>query len=194
MLSETLQQAIDQYAIGRKIRRLRIAKQMGLADLGQHTGLSPALLSKLENAKAVPTIPTLTKIALAFGVGLEHFFERERGAPVEVVRSDDRIRLPEPVRRGSPSYHFECLDFAATERRMSAYVAEFNAASADEPQPHSHVGEELIYVMQGELEVVFHEHSVVLRQGDSAWFEASHAHAYRRASGARTVAIIVTAP
>ncbi len=49
---------------------------MGLVELGKHTGLSPAMLSKLERGKLFRTLPTLMRIAMVFGVGLEHFFTR----------------------------------------------------------------------------------------------------------------------
>jgi len=48
MLSQTMTSGLNHYAIGSKIRRLRLRKSMGLAELGKHTSLSPALLSKLE--------------------------------------------------------------------------------------------------------------------------------------------------
>jgi transcriptional regulator with XRE-family HTH domain len=51
MLSETLADGLKTYAIGEKIRALRLRKKMGLVELGQHTGLSPALLSKIERGK-----------------------------------------------------------------------------------------------------------------------------------------------
>jgi transcriptional regulator with XRE-family HTH domain len=47
MLSETLITALQGYAIGPKIRRLRLRKKLGLVQLGEHTGLSPAMLSKM---------------------------------------------------------------------------------------------------------------------------------------------------
>jgi transcriptional regulator with XRE-family HTH domain len=74
MLSATLQEALQGYAIGEKVRALRLKKKMGLVELGQHTGLSPALLSKIERGRLFPTLPTLLRIALVFSVGLEFFF------------------------------------------------------------------------------------------------------------------------
>lgn len=50
------------------MRGLRLKKSMGLVQLGKHTGLSPAMLSKLENGRLVPTIPTLLRIAMVFSV------------------------------------------------------------------------------------------------------------------------------
>ena len=51
---------------------------MGLVELGKHTGLSAALLSKLERDKLYPTLPTLLRIAMVFSVGLDYFFTDER--------------------------------------------------------------------------------------------------------------------
>ena len=47
VISETLQKGLAQYSIGEKLRALRLKKKKGLVELGQHTGLSPALLSKI---------------------------------------------------------------------------------------------------------------------------------------------------
>jgi transcriptional regulator with XRE-family HTH domain len=70
MLSATLEAGLSDYAIGAKIRALRLKKKMGLVELGRHSGLSPALLSKLERGRLFPTLPTLLRIALVFSVGL----------------------------------------------------------------------------------------------------------------------------
>jgi DNA-binding XRE family transcriptional regulator len=53
---------------------LRLKKKMRLVELARHTGLSAAMLSKLERGLLFPTLPTLLRIALVFGVGLDHFF------------------------------------------------------------------------------------------------------------------------
>ena len=93
MLSDTLANGLEAYRIGPKIRELRRRKSMGLVHLGEHTGLSSGMLSKIERGQLFPTLPTLLRIALVFGVGLDHFFvEAEK-------RSDDGGRPQE----GSPS-------------------------------------------------------------------------------------------
>ncbi|MBK6765089.1 MAG: helix-turn-helix transcriptional regulator [bacterium] len=70
---DTLTPYLAQYSLGEKIRRLRLRKNLGLVELGRHTGLSAAMLSKLENNHVVPTLQTLSRIALVFSVGLDHF-------------------------------------------------------------------------------------------------------------------------
>src|SRR6187399_2429981 len=96
MLSKTLQDGLNDYRIGATIRTLRLKKKIGLVELGKHTGLSPALLSKVERGRLFPALPTLLRIALVFGVGLEFFFAGARENPlVAVVRKDQRVRLPD---------------------------------------------------------------------------------------------------
>src|SRR5438445_7621031 len=122
MLSPTLQKGLSEYTIGAKIRSLRLKKKLGLVEVGKHTGLSPALLSKIERGSLFPTLPTLLRIAMVFGVGLDHFFvESEDRRLVAVTRKKDRLRLPSQPAEEAPSYFFESLDFPVTDRRVNIF-------------------------------------------------------------------------
>src|SRR6187397_154459 len=113
MLSATLNSGLTAYGIGGKIRTLRLKKKMGLVELGKHTGLSPALLSKIERGRLFPTLPTLLRIALVFSVGLEFFISGARDKPlVAIVRKAERVQLPDRPGAGTVMYQFESLDFA----------------------------------------------------------------------------------
>ena len=59
MLSDTLTNELERYAIGPRIKALRLKKKLGLVQLAAHTGLSPAMLSKIERGQMFPTLPTL---------------------------------------------------------------------------------------------------------------------------------------
>ena len=191
MLSETLTTALEGYAIGPKVRRLRLRKKLGLVQLGEHTGLSPALLSKIERGHLFPTLPTLLRIALVFGVGLDHFFKEDGDRPVHaVVRKADRIRLPDKAGRASPAYHFESLDYPVSERKLNGYYVEIE--SEDEPsEPHEHPGAEVIYVLRGELVVNLEGEDFALGEGDSMYFDSAHPHSYRRQGPAPCAAVVV---
>ncbi len=194
MLSATLQQGLGEYGVGAKLRALRLKKKMGLVELGTHTGLSPALLSKLERGLLFPTLPTLLRIALVFSVGLEFFFAGSREQPlVAVVRKRDRVALPDRPGARSISYRFESLDFPATERRFNSFVAEFFAVAVESLRRHDHPGVEFIYALQGTLSVHIGEVEHVLHAGDSMYFDATVPHAYRRSAGRTCRAVVVTA-
>ena len=193
MLSATLQEGLERYAIGDKIRALRLKKKIGLVELGRHTGLSPALLSKIERGRLFPTLPTLLRIAFVFSVDLHYFFAGPRERPVlAVVRRKDRVRLPETPGRGPASYAFESLDFPAGERKFNAYYAEFRQIASDALRPHEHAGVEFIYLLKGTLHVRVGAEEHVLRAGDSMYFDSTVPHGYRRAGGTCS-AIVVTA-
>jgi len=140
MLSETLTDGLNRYKIGQKVRNMRLDKKLALTELGDHTGLSTAMLSKIERGQLFPTLPTLLRIALVFGIGLDHFFvERPTKRLVSVARKGERIRLPDQVKEFPPSYLFESLDFAVTDRKMDAFLATFPAQSK-RSKPHHHDG------------------------------------------------------
>jgi transcriptional regulator with XRE-family HTH domain len=170
-----------------------LKKKIGLVDLGKHTGLSPALLSKIERGRLFPTLPTLLRIALVFGVGLEFFFAGAREEPlVAVARKRERVELPErPGTRDVP-YRFASLDYPATERRFNCYHAEFFPLAPEKLRPHDHAGVEFIYVIDGVLTVHMKEQEYALEAGDAIYFDSTIPHAYRRSGGRKCSAVVVT--
>src|SRR5215207_4536303 len=116
MLSATLQEGLKSYAIGPKVRAIRLKKKMGLVELGRHTGLSPGMLSKIERGQLFPTLPTLLRIALVFSVGLEYFFTPDRSKPVVgVSRHQERLRFPEKQGARDVVFEFQSLDYPVVQ-------------------------------------------------------------------------------
>jgi quercetin dioxygenase-like cupin family protein/DNA-binding XRE family transcriptional regulator len=192
MESETITNGLKTYAIGSKLRRLRLRKSMGLVELSRHTGLSPALLSKLERDLMHPTLPTLLRIAMVFSVGLEYFFNPEPKPVLEIVRKKDRLRFPDSAGSAHPSYYFESLDFPVSNRALNSYMAEFEPVAAERMRLHEHPGVELIYVFSGKLELCTGDAAYELSEGDSVYFDSSVLHGYRRIGSKRTTALVVT--
>ncbi|MCY4122694.1 MAG: XRE family transcriptional regulator [Acidobacteria bacterium] len=192
-LTETLQNGLDRYGIGPKVRELRVSKRMGLVELGAHTGLSAALLSKIERGRMYPTLPTLLRIALVFSVGLDYFFRHDEPA-VTVVRRADRVRLPERMGSGDIAYHFESLDFRAEKRRMNSYLGEFEARPVEDVRLHKHDGAEFVYVLEGTLGLYVRDGEETLAVGDAAYLDATVLHGYRRVSAEPCRALVVTVP
>lgn len=193
-MTDTLADSLTSYRIGPKIRALRLAKGLGLAQLGEHSGLSAGMISKIERGQLFPTLPTLMRVALVFGVRLEHFFANE-GAPVlEVVRKADRIRLPNAP-QGVPSFLFESLDFPVSDKAIESYLAEF-PARRKASEPHCHGGAEMIYVLEGEVELLIHDTGHRLAKGDSIYFDSGFDHSYRGVSDepAKAIVVVTSAP
>jgi transcriptional regulator with XRE-family HTH domain len=194
-LSQMLTDGLDALGIGRKIRDLRVGRKLGLVELGRHSGLSAALLSKIERGKMYPTLPTLLRISLVFGVALDHFFARDDRA-FAVVRERDRQRFPEKAGASPGSFHFEALDYSATGRKLNAYLAEFRAVAVDDVKLHRHAGAEFIYVLEGKLGLYIRHEETTLAKGDSVYFDSSQQHGYRRVgrNACRALVAIATGP
>ena len=192
MASDTITKGLNKYAIGGKLRRLRLRKSMGLVELSKHTGLSPALLSKLERNVMYPTLPTLLRIAMVFSVGLEYFFNPEPRPVLEVVRKKDRLRFPESPESDHVAYYFESLDFPVPGRALNSYLAEFQPVKAEHRRCHEHEGIEFLYVLAGRLELTVGEDKHGLAEGDAIYFDSSVQHGYRRIGARRATALVVT--
>jgi mannose-6-phosphate isomerase-like protein (cupin superfamily) len=150
--------------------------------------------SRKSRGRLFPTLPTLLRIALVFGVGLEYFFAGAREKPlVAVTRKSERVELPERPGARDAAYRFASLDYAATERRFNCYYAEFLPAAPEKLRPHDHAGVECIYVMEGTLSMHMNGEEHALEAGDAVYFDATIPHAYRRSGGRLCSAVVVTA-
>jgi transcriptional regulator with XRE-family HTH domain len=119
MLSPTLKEGLKAYAIGPKVRGLRLKKKVGLVELGRHTGLSPAMLSKIERGQLFPTLPTLPRIA-----GVQHRTRlllhggQGRAGRRHCPASRAAALSGKPGARDA-AYEFESLDYPAVQRLPS---------------------------------------------------------------------------
>jgi quercetin dioxygenase-like cupin family protein len=165
---------------------------MGLTELSKHTGLSPALLSKLERDLMHPTLPTLLRISMVFSVGLEHFFNPDPKPVLEVIRRKERLRFPDTPGASSANYHFESLDFRVENRKLNAFYAEFEDVQPSDVRRHQHPGVEFLYLFSGKLALNIGEEEIELGEGDSTYFDCSVLHGYRRIGSKRAAALVVT--
>jgi transcriptional regulator with XRE-family HTH domain len=191
--TDVIEESIRPFAIGEKLRSLRLRKSMGLAQLAAHTGLSAAMLSKLENARLVPTLPTLVRIALVFNVGLDYFFtDMRKRHIVAISRKDERIKFPADAKPKDAAYDFESLNFRANERKLDAFLAHFHHVPPANITPHYHPGVEFLYIIDGGLEISIGTETYQLSEGDAIYFDSVQKHSYRSRGPGQCTAIVVT--
>src|SRR5512145_3558481 len=91
---DNIREEVKELQIGLKIRRLRQERRMTLQDLADATGLSKPLLSQIENEQVIPPLSTLLRIAKAFKVQLQTFFQEEGSSEKCIlVRAGESRRL-----------------------------------------------------------------------------------------------------
>ncbi len=191
--ASVVQESLRPYAIADKLRTLRLRRSMGLTQLAEHTGFSTAMLSRLENGRLVPTLPTLTRIALVFSVGLDYFFSDPRKRHVvALVRRKERKVFPSDPKSIQNPWHFESLDFPVNDRKLNGYLAHFHPLGQEEVVPHYHPGVELLYVIRGRIEMAIGVETFQLSAGDSIYFDSMQKHTYRSLVKTPCTAIVVT--
>jgi transcriptional regulator with XRE-family HTH domain len=192
---ETIQRALSGYDLGGKLRQLRLNKKIGLVDLGKHTGLSPSMLSQLENGKLIPTLPTLARIGMVFDVGVDYFFaDLRKRAAFSIVRAGERMQFPERADSPHPAYRFEVLAFSTQEKAMQAYLADFEPLEWGQVHDHIHDGAEFLHVLSGVVAIRYGELIEELREGDSVYFDGTCPHAYRAVGSGPARAVVIATP
>ena len=156
------------YCIGMKLRTLRTEKRLTLARLAIETGLSTALLSKLETDRMIPTLPTLATICRVYGVGLGHFFNEANEHSLSITR-----KVSSQGRgRGASSDMKILLNPGVSDRKMDAALMDLEpGAIAGDPEVNDDRAL-LVYVLEGRLNLDVGGMRETLDAGDCAYLES----------------------
>jgi transcriptional regulator with XRE-family HTH domain len=169
---------VREIRVGEKIKALREQKGLSLKDIADITGFSTALLSQMENHLVSPSLGTMTKLARALGVRVGNFLGETPGEPFTIVRKNERKNVSrfaskEGVKYG---YSYESLGFDKKDRHMEPFIVTLEPATVKTSKTSSHEGEEFIFVLEGEMEVILGNHTDVLSPGDSIYYDSTIPH------------------
>jgi transcriptional regulator with XRE-family HTH domain len=164
--------------VGEKIKTLREQKGLLLKDVADRTGFSAALISQMENHLVSPSLGTLIKLAKALEVRVGDFFGESHEDPYTIVRKDEqktvsRFASKEGVKYG---YSYGSLGFDLKNRHMEPFIITLEPATIKTSKTSTHEGEEFIYVLEGEMEVILGNHRDVLYPGDSIYYDSTIPH------------------
>lgn len=168
-------------AVAANMRRSRLMRSLSLRDLATQTGLSKALLSRIERADANPTMATLTAIAAALDLTFSELTRTVQREPL-VMRGTGRT----PTTSGAR------MLFTQMERRRFD-VSEGVLLPGDRGvrSDHGHGALEYGYVVSGRVELTVGEQTLLLEAGDAVQFSAESPHTYRALDVASTVVTVV---
>jgi transcriptional regulator with XRE-family HTH domain len=147
-------------SLGKKLRSLRKAEGLTLAQLGEKVGLSTSYLSQVERGVTMPSLARLTDIAQALGAQVRYFFENDAASP-RVIRANEGRRL-----KGPPGIDVVLLSAHSLGMNVEPHYVVFHPGACREHTSVLH-GEECGLVLRGELTVTVGEETFVLAAGDS---------------------------
>lgn len=160
--------------LGDNLRRLRRERDLTLETLAVKTGVSRAMLSKIERGDAVPTATVLGRLASGLKVGLTQLVGGQKArAPLLLTPVDQPVfRDPETglERRSlSPFFPDRSVDFALNTLPARSKVS-FPA--------HQNGVEEYLFVQHGSLVVVVGTERFNVNQGSSLFYHAHVVHEF----------------
>jgi len=192
----------EEFEVGKKIKSLRVAKNMAAKQLAGEAGISFGMLSQLEKGSTQGSVETLRKIAKVLDVTLAHLFTNNTDEPTintlenienekfYVVRKDERKKISFP----DPLYTCELLvpDLQG-EIELLQVNMEPNRIT-DDLIPHTKGGEECDYVLEGEIVVTLNNKEFELKKGDSIRFNPEIPHKIENRSSKKASYLSIITP
>ena len=166
------------FNIGEKIKQLRQKKKMSIAEVARQSGIAEATLAGIEDQSISPPLGHIISLADVFRVTVGEFFEDSADSPFCIVRSDDRKTVPRFSSKGGKSagYSYESLGYQKQDRHMEPFLVTLTPAESSKVEPNQHVGEEIIFVLTGQVEVQLADHRDILNPGDSIYYDSTLPH------------------
>ncbi|MCU0795592.1 MAG: cupin domain-containing protein [Akkermansiaceae bacterium] len=157
-----------------RIKTVRLSKGYTLDRVAELSGLQKGLLSKVENFRVTPSLPTLAKLSEALGMKLSELFEGLDEKPrISIVRSAERKDVER--NRDQSDIEYASLAHKRPDRNMDPFLLRVPAGGGRrEAMPHE--GEEFLTVVKGHVSFEYDGEVVELHEGDSAYFDAEVDH------------------
>ena len=170
--------AVSADRLGERVRELRRGRGLTLEELAERSGVSRAMISKLERGEKNPTLVVAAKLAEGFGVTLSQLVGMEERREVVVVPREKRMVMRDPEtgferQLLSPSFGGRGVEFIRN-------VVPEGSTSGEFP-PHRRGVEEYVAVEKGNLRAIIGGEEYLLKEGDALYFEADVSHRFDNA-------------
>ena len=164
--------------IGEITKSLRLKKNMSIEDVSRASGLSESIISGIEDHSVSPPLGNIISLAKVFQVTVGEFFGDSADSPFCIVRSDDRKSVSRFSSTGgiSGGYGYESLGHQKQNRQMEPFLVTLSPGKSAQVEPNQHVGEEFIFVLEGQVNVSLADHTDILNPGDSIYYDSNLPH------------------
>ena len=175
--------------MGGKLRHARLMKAMTLKQVSEAARCSESLISKIENGRAYPSLPTLHRIAVSLGTTVAALLASGGDAAAVVFLPAERLAAAINV----DGIQLERL-FPHQDANLLESTIHRIAAGASNEGAFVHQGEELGYVLEGEIELVVGGKVYLAPSGASFHFRSEIPHGYRNATDQPAKILWVSTP
>lgn len=159
--------------IGRQLKKARQKRDLTLQQVAKRSGVSPGLISKIENMRTTPSLPVLLKIMQTLSIDLSELdlSPNHQGDYVLIKNGEGTTE----EREDSPGLEYKHLfSSRITDQNLRIYTV--NVASGSQRKLISTEAMELVYVLYGKVDYIIRKETVPLEKGDLLVFDGTIPH------------------
>jgi len=158
------------YDIGAAIKTFRKNHGMSQKELSVLVGVTPSNISQIESSQVFPSIPALYKIANCLCVDVGSFFQEKTFLEKTIFHPSDGIRI-----KGLTD-HKKNIDITQItpfdlDGKIDLFVIKFAPEGKLSSHFFQHKGEELGYVLSGEIHMVYQDQDQHLKPNDTIYLK-----------------------
>ncbi|GEK32709.1 helix-turn-helix domain-containing protein [Kurthia sibirica] len=172
--------------IGKKIKRLRLQKELTQEELGERTDLSKGYISQLERDLNSPSIETLFNLLEVLGSTPKEFFDDDADDQKVVFTSEDQTVYADEDKK----YTIQWLIPTSNEKEIEPVMLTFEE-QGEFKQFDASPSETFIYVLEGRIRLVLGKDEFIATAGNSVYFDATDSHQLFNAFAGKTQIILV---
>lgn len=164
---------VSEAIIPKRIRKMRLDRGWTQQDLADAIKVTKGYISQIENSDTAPPVGMLIAIAQAFAIKMDVFFkEEEENTYVCITRKEER---PEVGWDKKSDVKFVHLALNFPNRAFNAFVMNVPGHS-QLTRPTQHKGQEMLFVLKGEVDFTVNEKTYQLYEGDTIYFDSTYSH------------------
>lgn len=177
--------------IGNKLKSIRKENGWKLGELAEKSGLSMAMISKIENGRVIPTLPSLIQLIQTLNLNISEFFSDLKSnndfKGYILRKKNDYVAVHKEEE--STGYEYQMILNHPIEK-SSMEISLLTLKSRAERASVSTAGFEYIYLIKGTVQYQLGSETFELEEGDSLFFDGNIPHVPKNETSADAVLLV----
>lgn len=169
---------MDDYliGIGKRIKEIRKNGNLTISEIAMRAGVTAGLISRIENGRTIPSLPVLLKIISSLDVEVTDFFgglPQSNSANYIVSRKEDNLT----IEKEDDAIGFSYAHIFGKQLHSIGFEAVLLHVHPNSKREKVNTDAfEFKYMLSGECYYLIEDEEVLLKEGDSIFFDGRIAH------------------
>jgi len=162
--------------VGKRIKELRLSKDLKLVEVAIKSSVSKGLLSRVENGRTIPSLPVLFNIINALDENPTTFFEQldfgSNSPFYMLIKKNDYQPIEKEYSLGF--HYYSIMSHSFKDITFNVVFLELDPQAKRDMVTTD--GMEFIYLVEGDIDYKLGDTTITMNQGDSLFFDGRVPH------------------